>query len=420
MSHRRLMGHSLRWIVVLLLLLLSAALLLRPTPLAVTIATVSRGALTQWLLADGVSRVRHRYQITAPLAATLERPDCVVGRTVMAGEPLLTLYPLPPPPLDQRQHATAVATLSERQAQQQAAAAMVQQAQTTVLERQRQAERLAALRGQDQVSEQSAEEAAAAAQRASSALIAATAAHQQAVAAVQAAAIALHPFPLPLVEPAPLLSPHGSDRVLDPLMPIAPLRLYAPISGQILACHRDSGGIVSSGEALLTLADPTDLELAIDLLSTEAVTIEPGMALEVVVWGGSEVLAAQVRQIEPIAFTEVSALGVSEQRVWVIADLRLPVTTTTRLGDGYRIEVRFRLWHGADVLQLPIGALFRDAKSRWALFRIEQGRVVQQPVSIGHRSDSHVELLSGVAEGDRVVLYPDPALADGVAVVVQP
>jgi len=75
---------------------------------------------------------------------------------------------------------------------------------------------------------------------------------------------------------------------------------------------------VQPGEPILEIGDPERLE--VDGLSADAVRIGPGMRVWLERSGYEVPLEARVRRIEPTAFTEISALGVEEQRVWVIAD----------------------------------------------------------------------------------------------------
>jgi HlyD family secretion protein len=123
-------------------------------------------------------------------------------------------------------------------------------------------------------------------------------------------------------------------------------------------------------------------------------------------------LRGRVRTVSPTAFTHVSALGVEEQRVNVVGDL---VATSARLGDGYRVEARIVTWQSADVLKVPVSALFRRGAG-WAVFVVENGRARLRPVTLGHRGESEAEVLGGLAAGERVVLYPSDRVEDGVRV----
>ena len=101
---------------------------------------------------------------------------------------------------------------------------------------------------------------------------------------------------------------------------------------------RESEGPVGGGEPLLEIGDPAALEIAVDVLTTEAVSIRPGARVTIKHWGGSEDLEGRVRLVEPGAFTKVSALGVEEQRVWVVIDLVSPHDRWATLGDGFRVD----------------------------------------------------------------------------------
>ena len=119
--------------------------------------------------------------------------------------------------------------------------------------------------------------------------------------------------------------------------------------------------------------------------------------------------------VEPVGFTKVSALGVEEQRVLVIADIVSPTEAWNRLGHGYRVEASFVLWEGEDVLQLPTSALFRY-QDGWAVFVVENKMAYRRPVEVGHRSGLKAEILSGLDSGESVIIHPDDELEDAVQV----
>jgi HlyD family secretion protein len=112
---------------------------------------------------------------------------------------------------------------------------------------------------------------------------------------------------------------------------------------------------------------------------------------------------------------KVSALGVEEQRVRVIADLTSPPGLWRRLADGYRVEASFVIWEGADVLLAPTGALFRQGQG-WALYVIEDGRARLRSVQIGQHSGLSAQVLAGLKAGERVIARPDDRVKDGVRV----
>jgi len=146
------------------------------------------------------------------------------------------------------------------------------------------------------------------------------------------------------------------------------------------------------------------------VLSADAVKIRPGSQVLITDWGGPEALEAQVERIEPSGFTKVSALGIAEQRVNAIIALKDPPPTD--LGHGFRVIANLIIWSADDVLQVPVSSLYRDG-GNWAVFRMEDGRARVTPVEIGHMTDRSAEILSGLSDGDQVLLYPGDALEDG-------
>jgi HlyD family secretion protein len=177
----------------------------------------------------------------------------------------------------------------------------------------------------------------------------------------------------------------------------------------------ESEGVVNSGAPLVEVGDPHRLEVVVDLLSTEAVKVEPGQAVLIESWGGSAPLQATVRRVEPFGYTKVSALGVEEQRVNVVIDLTDPPERWQRLGHGFRVEPRIVLWQSPDVLKVPLSALYREGTA-WQVFLDDDGRARPTPVRIGHENGLHAEVLEGLKAGDRVVTHPSDRVSAGARI----
>jgi HlyD family secretion protein len=155
--------------------------------------------------------------------------------------------------------------------------------------------------------------------------------------------------------------------------------------------------------------------LEIDVLSKDAVLIRPGDIVEVGGWGGEKTLVARVRLVEPSAFTHISALGVEEQRVNVIADFAESVEERAGLGDNYRVEARIVVWEKNDIVVVPTSALFRNDK-KWAVFVVVDGQAKLAQVELGQRNANYAEVLDGIDEGDTVIVHPSDKVTDGVKV----
>src|SRR5262245_57848142 len=122
----------------------------------------------------------------------------------------------------------------------------------------------------------------------------------------------------------------GAARAADACSVCVPV--IAPVSGRVLRVVRESAGVVTPGEPLVEIGDPQDMEIVVDLLSADAVRVEPGQEVWIEQWGGGEMLKGKVRRVEPYGFTKVSALGIEEQRVNAIVDFADAPEKWQRLG----------------------------------------------------------------------------------------
>ena len=189
----------------------------------------------------------------------------------------------------------------------------------------------------------------------------------------------------------------------------------SPVDGRILRVFRESAGVVRAGEALVEIGDPRRLEIVADLLSADAVKVEPGQRVLIEEWGGSGILEGRVRLVEPFGFTKVSALGIEEQRVNVLVDFADTPDRWERLGHGYRVEIRVVLWSSDAVVKAPLTALFRD-DGNWAVFVDRDGWARRKTVEIGHQNGLEAEIVRGLSAGDRIVLHPSNRVIDGIRI----
>ena len=193
------------------------------------------------------------------------------------------------------------------------------------------------------------------------------------------------------------------------------VKVQAPTPGRVLRMLEESERVITAGTPLVELSNPSKLEVVIELLSTNAVKVSPGALVLIEEWGGPNALEARVRLIEPSAFTKVSALGIEEQRVNVVADLVEPATS---LGDGYRVEGRIVIWEADSALRVPVSALFRRGEN-WILFVVENGEAHRRDVEVGQRTPFEAEVKSGLEEGADVIVHPSNQITDGTRVAMQ-
>ena len=188
----------------------------------------------------------------------------------------------------------------------------------------------------------------------------------------------------------------------------------APASCRIQRVLTESEQVVTAGTPLLEIGDPSDLEIVVELLSSDAVRVQAGAPATLDGWGGPP-LAARVTRVDPSAVTRVSALGIEEQRVTAVLAPEDDPALRQRLGDGYRVIAHIVVWQGKGLTAVPVGALFRSGDA-WAVFRVEAGRAKLTPIDLGERNQDWAEVRSGLEPGARVILHPSDRIADGVRV----
>lgn len=365
-----------------------------PRPVQVSVTLAGRGPMDVSVEEEGRTRVRERYIVTAPLPAYAPRLVLHVGDPVRAGQTLVVLRPLPPGALDTRTRAQAQARVDQTRAALQAARTNADAAQASADYAARELTRARSLSASGAVAQAAVEQAEAEARRTAAMLASAR------------SSIDVAKYDLASAEAALRYSAGGTGDGGEKL-PVT-----SPVAGAVLAVEHEDEGAVTTGQPLITVGDPHSLEVAVDVLSSDAVRIRSGTRVVFTRWGGDAPLEGRVRTVEPVAFTKVSALGVEEQRVLIIVDFTSPEKVWAALGDGYRLEARFVIWESADALRVPVSALFRSGDG-WAVLAVRDGRIVEQAVQLGERGELYAEVLGGIAAGDAVITYPDDSLHPG-------
>ena len=372
-----------------------------PDPRPVQTATVGRAPLQVIVEEEGRTQVAERYVVSSPVPAFVRRMALEVGDLVEAGQPLVHLEApratIPDPRTREEmearvQSARAVLSRTEEEARAAEVASERADAERARVER---------LREVGAATQQALEQAVADSRQARANLDAARAGVTAARAELNAAQAALR------------ATVSAGERPLQDV-------LRAPAAGRVLALHVKSEGPVGAGAPLVEIGDTQVMEVMVVVLSQDAVRIHEGTRVLLDQWGGDTTLEAVVRRVEPQGFTEVSSLGVEEQRVTVVARLTSPPDAwAATLGSGYRVLARFVVWEGEDVLQVPAGALFRF-DGGWAVFAVERGRAVLKEVTVGQQAGLVTQVLGGLEEGEEVIVHPGNQIADGVRVEARP
>ena len=371
---------------------------LKSKPIPVETAPVTRGPLTVSVLEEGKTRIRNRYVVAAPVSGQMRRIALKAGDEVKANETVLTVIePGLAPLLDSRSQAQAEAVIAGANAARMQADQSLEMARTSAQFARASWDRVKSNASQGSISITDLEGIEREALLREREVRAGEFKLKVADFEVEQAKAAL----------LQLTAPSGLGAIVE---------VKAPVSGCVLKVQQESALIVAAGTALLEIGDPADLEIEAEILSRDAVSIRQGAEVLVEQWGGESPLKARVRRIEPAAFTKVSALGVEEQRVIVLSDLDSPPETARALGDRYRVEVRVAIWHEADVLLVPSGALFREGRE-WKTFSLNAGKAVKATVQTGRTDGKSTQVIDGLKPGDLVLMHPPDVVTDGSDVV---
>ena len=375
-----------------------------PRAVMVDMGKVTRGAMIVTIDEEGRTRVREAYVVSTPIAGRLQRVEVNPGDPVTRGETVVAhMRPINPAALDIRTREQARAAVDAAEASLRVARADLNSA---IASNDLAASELArteqlTTRGitTDAALDRARQEARVAQANVDTAE-AAISMRQAEVANAQAQLIGFDDQGL-----AAALGPRSDD-----------IPIHAPATGRILRIMQQSETTLPAGTAIMEIGDVGgDLEVVVELLSTDAVQVAAGDRVIIDDWGGATPLAGEVIRVDPFGISKFSALGVEEQRVSAVIRLTSPVDDYKGLGHGFRVEARVVIWEDPDALILPASALFRDG-GEWAVFRVEDGTTAMQRLTIGQNNGLQAQVLDGLADGDQVVLFPSSGLSGGMTV----
>ncbi len=383
------------WVVIAILIAAALYLAMKPKPVLVDTAQILSGPLVVTVDEEGVTRVRDVYTVSSPISGKLDRISLEEGDAVTSDDTVVALiHPLESPFLDERTRNELAASVDAARSAVALAQVELQRSKTAFQLADSEYNRASRLAKTNVISERSLERAYSELQL------------QNAQVASAEATIRLRKAELASAE-ARLMQPDSETGIRNNDSCCVSLR--SPVDGVVLQVFVRSEQPVSSGARILEIGDTSELEIVVDVLSSDAVDIKPGAHVAISDWGGNNELEAVVRRVDPAAFTRVSALGIEEQRVNIILDIEDPPVT---LGHGYRVYTRLTVWESENSLRIPIGALFRDS-GNWAVFKVDDGVLNRLEVDIGKMNDTHAEVLGGLNDGDSVVVFPNDLLKDG-------
>ncbi|MBL4598430.1 MAG: HlyD family efflux transporter periplasmic adaptor subunit [Rhizobiaceae bacterium] len=378
-------------------------LMIRPQPVSVDVVEIVRGDIETTVDEEGKTRVKDVYRISAPMTGKLERLSVKVGDYLAAGERIARIRSVDPPIRDLRTRRELAAATKAARAMVLLSGAEIAKANSSLSFARSDLERAKRLVKSKTITVRRLEQAEL------------EVAVKEALVTEANANLELRRRQLESAQARQLQPIDLSTAVTEDQCCVA---LVTPVAGSVLQLFAESERVVLAGSHILDVGNIKDLEIVVDLLSADAVTITAGTQARIEDWGGKEILNARVRSVDPAGFTKISALGIEEQRVNVILDITDPKKAWEKLGHSYRVTVRVITSHKTDVLRIPISALFR-VENNWASYVDENGTSTLKLLKLGNFSLTHAEVLSGLEQGEKVIVFPSDQITDGSMIEIR-
>ncbi|ODS63767.1 MAG: efflux transporter periplasmic adaptor subunit [Arenimonas sp. SCN 70-307] len=182
------------------------------------------------------------------------------------------------------------------------------------------------------------------------------------------------------------------------------LNVRAPVAGIIGTLSIADRAVVPANAPLMTVVDLSRLEVEIEMPESYAEDLGLGMGADVRI--GAATQAGTISAISP----EV----VNNQ---VLVRVRFSGEQPAGLRQNQRVTARVLFEEKPDVVKLARGPFVEQLGGRFA-YVIENGIAVRRPIRLGATSVGEVEILEGIAPGERVVISGTDTFADAERVAI--
>lgn len=214
---------------------------------------------------------------------------------------------------------------------------------------------------------------------------------------------------------APLGTPVKTDeRVIlikhtDPVYEYADVTVSAPVDGIVGQVEVTEGSRVNKGQKLATIVNPGKILIQIEVAGSDLPAIKSGLRGELKIPGAEKTVSARVTGVSPFVDPGTGTATAELALVNPKDGIAIPP------GLVGRVSFRVRDHQG---IQLPESAVVY--KGNDTLVRlVEGGKAKTVPVKLGNSRRGFVEILSGIASGNSVVVRTSSYIANGEEVNVQ-
>jgi len=182
------------------------------------------------------------------------------------------------------------------------------------------------------------------------------------------------------------------------------LKLRAPVDGIIGSLAISNRSVVAANTALMTLVDLSQLEVEVEIPESYMTDLGLGMKAEIMI-NNNKIMGT---------LTAISPEVVKNQ---ILARVRFSGQQPEGLRQSQRVSARLLMEEKANVMILPRGPFVEAEGGRFA-YVVENGVAQRRPIKIGATSISAVEILSGLKDGDKVVISGTDAFENANSVSI--
>lgn len=189
--------------------------------------------------------------------------------------------------------------------------------------------------------------------------------------------------------------------------------LYAPIDGVIMAADIQEGGMVQSGAKLYEIGGSKGLYIESDILIEDIKEIKEGSLVRLEDEDlGIGSTTGTVRKIYPKAVSITSDLGIEQKRVKIEVSMD---SSSKELKPGYETVIKVVTQRKENTLLIPDKAVF-EYQGKDSVFVNDGGIAKLRVIEKGLESDEQIEVLSGLKNGETVIVKPDDTLKEGTKI----
>jgi HlyD family secretion protein len=171
---------------------------------------------------------------------------------------------------------------------------------------------------------------------------------------------------------------------------VSALQVQSPVDGIIGNLAADNKTYLSKNQLLLSVVDLSQFEVEIAIPESYADDLTLGMPVEVTL--DQQLYQAQLVSISP---------EIVENQV--TGRVRFGDKSPPGLRQNQRLASRILLEQRDAVLQVARGQFLESSNGQFA-YKVQNGVAIKTPIALGARSLSAVEVLSGLNEGDQIII----------------